>query len=680
MNILYFVGLLGCLAVPAVAADLQGEQLWTGSNGKTFRGTLHKILPDRSKAEFLSQDGKILTVALDKLIQADRDRVLNPSTPSPSQTGDRGDFQPDRAPDRALMPSLDPKSFNSGTNDAMVDALWISLLWWNQAGVLEIPKKGGFERKAEWLHKRLSRLVTSAGRSAASLDDGKRAIEEYFDGELKELAACRVMEEHNDFSAARLSRLAQGANAVILQMTMTYANGRDFSACAALESIEENGKFVMHVFGKRHTGQFKSAPKDKQGEQGRAVWECAMDDSPPLPDQYLRNEPRFFMGNGSWNGVLVLKPYLYRIPGKPSPLPADDDFAPAKEKTVAPAIVPEPVIVAKFPIPFTTRVDVNREWNLVGGRKFQGYPVARKGELTVLKNTNGQQIEVTGADFLDEDRAIFECWNACFGMPQSPPRMDLTYRLKTPRSGNFEVKILTEGLLGSIEFPSDRSRLVFDMKDGAFAVTRHHQNHKGDTINTWTGRFLPEHLLPRKIHPKHTKEELDRFLQASLPGSRKSDLEAVPARYLHYTLPVWHLEFRDPEFSFVLIEQPTVLAALFQFLYWQTAGTSGKQTILFNHEEVPFCRGSKEVFPILAACRMMPLKIQWVHSPDQGFTEEYTRKHRGAFSLELVRASVPDAHPAGTFDIPANARAAPPGTCDSSIPVTPPDFGAPGTR
>lgn len=331
MRALYFTGMLAYLAGPVWGADLQGEQLWTGSNGKVFRGTLHKILPDRSKAEFLSQDGKILTVALANLIQADRERILNPDKPVPSKTGDPAAFRPAGSPDRTLMPSLDPKLFGGSTGESMTDALWISLLWWNQSGVLEIPKKGSFERKAEWLHERLSRLVATGGKSGASSDHAKGGIEEYFSEDLKNVAACRVIEESNDFSAAGLSRLAQGANAVILKMTMTYANSRDFILCAALESLQEDGRFVMHVFGKRYTGQLKPAPKDKKHDSGRVVWEYVLDASPALPEYYARNEARFFMWNGSWNGALVIKPYVYLIPGKPSPLPVDDEFAPAKK-------------------------------------------------------------------------------------------------------------------------------------------------------------------------------------------------------------------------------------------------------------------------------------------------------------------------------------------------------------
>ena len=103
--------------------------------------------------------------------------------------GDPSAFKPESAPDRATIPRLDPKNFGASAWEAMVDAVWVSLLWWEQTNVLEVPKKGDFERKAEWLHKELTRKIASAGKSAVTLEETQKGLEEYFLENLKEVAA-----------------------------------------------------------------------------------------------------------------------------------------------------------------------------------------------------------------------------------------------------------------------------------------------------------------------------------------------------------------------------------------------------------------------------------------------------------------------------------------------------------
>jgi len=328
MNLLRLLGVLGCLGGLAAADDLVSERLWTGINGRAFRGTFHQISADGMKAEFLTEQGKTMTVALANLIQADRERILNRGkavpAANPTPVGDPAAFMPAATPNRTLVPGLDPKQFGGSTNDSLVDALWVSLLWWDQAGVLGVPKKGDLERKAEWLHKQLTRVIAASGGHVASVEEAKKGLEKYFLTELKELATCRTIVEHGDFSAARLAHFAQGANVVILQMSMTYGKRKDFTMCATLEAIDLDGKFAIHVFGRRFTGRLKPVKEQKDRNARTVACEYVLDRREDLPDDYARNEATFFMGTSPLDGVLVLKPYVYQTPGKPSPLPPDE--------------------------------------------------------------------------------------------------------------------------------------------------------------------------------------------------------------------------------------------------------------------------------------------------------------------------------------------------------------------
>ncbi len=300
------------------------ERLWTGVNGKSFRGTFHKLSPDRKKAEFLSADGKLLMVAFDNLIQADRDWILNPPKPpaDPNAPGDPSMFKPVASPNRMLTPMLDPKTFGCATDHSLVDALWISLLWWDQTKVLEVPKKGDLEVKAEWLHKKLTRAVVVGGDNV-SAEDAKKGVEEYFAEELEEIAACRINIYQKDFTPARLAGFLQDSNAVVMRMSMQYANGRDYAVSSVLESMKEDGSFVFHVFGRRFSGRLKLLEKEKQLPGDEVINEYVLDRPGDLPDYYATNEARFFMGMKNWNATLVLKPYVFLTPGKAIPLPAE---------------------------------------------------------------------------------------------------------------------------------------------------------------------------------------------------------------------------------------------------------------------------------------------------------------------------------------------------------------------
>lgn len=310
MNLSIAAALLSILGSLTAAAAPMTERNWTGTNGRTFRGTFHQISPDGTKVDFINTQGKRVTVAFANLSKVDQDLLLAPAAP---QTPAGGGFKSIPAADRSLIPDVDPKDFGGNTDEPLADALWVSLLWWDKTEVLAIPRKGDFEKKAEWLHKELMRALDKGGRGAASLQEGQKAVQEYVAKRHAEKATCRVIIERNDFSTARLARLTGGADIVLLQMTMPYDNGRDFSVTTALETVTEEGGFVFHVFGKRFHGTIKP---DAEGAA-----EFVLANRADLPAHYATSGARFFLKKDTWNGVLVIQPFIYQTPGKPSPVP-----------------------------------------------------------------------------------------------------------------------------------------------------------------------------------------------------------------------------------------------------------------------------------------------------------------------------------------------------------------------
>jgi len=658
--------LLICLAGISLAQDT-AERVWTGSNGKSFRGRFHKLSEDGQKAEFLSSDGKLLAVALGNLIPADRERLLNPVKPSvaPAAAGSSTDFKPAASPDRSMTPLLDPKSFGGSTDESLVDAVWISMLWWDRTGVLEVPKKGEFESKAEWLHKKLTRAMDT-GNDSMSADDAKTGVAKYFSEELKELADCRASVKTLDFSATRLAGMLQGSNAVVMRMSMQYANGRDYAVSAVLVSMSPEGKFVIHLFGKRFAGRIKPMEGSKPGPPGSVPSEYVLDQPEDLPDYYAKNEARFFMGEKSWNATLVLKPYVYLTPGKPAPLPPEEPVVPAAGAPV-PVVVAgstgERVLAPKFPIHFATPVDGRREWVLSDGRKIRGIVTGRGVSQVSLKGDDGQQATVEAGLLSEEDRARVVFWDASRGTPLSIPKLDLTYQFVTPMNGTIGVNVASEGTTGRVCYTKENSTwtLVYDMKDEAFVSTMVHRGKDKETTRVRMGRFLK--VLPREIETRHTQEEVDRFVTGTLPRSPESESAVVPCRRMRFPLWGGGITFRNSEIDFVLCEQPVVAAGLYRLFFSQTAGGEGEKYHVFSPAEVPIADGGESLFPMLAASRMLPLRIVWENARNERITEEYHRvRNAGKFSLELTRAVIPAAFPESHFAIPPAARAMAAGT------------------
>ncbi len=326
---LYTFGLLVAAAAPAE------ERIWTGVNGKTFRGTFLTFEENRTKAVFITSTNQQFIIALENLIPADRDRLTAPDAGMPpvqapaaavagAPDGGEG-FKKLPVANRGLIPALNPKDFGAGDYEALVDAIWIALLWWEKAGILEVPGRGDFEKRAAKLHEKLSREISQGGRSSATLEEGKQGIEAYFKDELEDTAGCRVKIMKDKPTVPLIAGALTDRTAVVMKMSMTYDNRRDFSIAALLESLTPDGNFVFHVFGTRLNGIVKTAADGSQ--------EWIITNRNAIPDYYRNQGPRFFFNKDQWNGLLLMDPFVYATKGKPLPLPPAQPIKPAKPVT-----------------------------------------------------------------------------------------------------------------------------------------------------------------------------------------------------------------------------------------------------------------------------------------------------------------------------------------------------------
>jgi hypothetical protein len=308
------------------APDPTTERTWTGKNGAHFVGTFARTFEqDGRKAQFINSQGKSVIVAFDNLSEADQEIILTFERKAPAETAKPAAshsefFKELPAADRSKIPPLKPKDLGGTDDEALVDAIWVSLLWWEISGIMPIPKSGDVTRKAEWLHKELSRGISKGGRSSASLEDARDGVAEHFEKRMDDVGTCKAT-IHPTVDVETLSKLASGNTIVVLKMTMTYSNSRAFSVASALESMEADGSFVIHMFGTRFTGKMTPMPaKGHPVDRLPKPHLITLNNPDAMPDHYRTQGAAFSIGDNSWNGALSLEPLVYKTPGKKPPV------------------------------------------------------------------------------------------------------------------------------------------------------------------------------------------------------------------------------------------------------------------------------------------------------------------------------------------------------------------------
>ncbi len=383
--------LLPCLAaliVSAAAGDLEGERVWTGANGKTLRGTYVRTLEDGAKVEIRMSTGKLQVIALENLSGGDRQLVEKENRggmggllrdltkkggaglrekvdeltggeadalaeeiservekevdrakeflggkdpedePRRTGTGPFARFKAEPHVDRKGIPVINQGEFGNKASDCVPSAFCNFLLWWDEIGYLEIPKRGDFEDKAEWIHSRIARYCGTRNTAGTSVDEAREGFAKYFEKDIGDLAAHRCFRDH-DLRPENLARYTTGTDATMLEVTIRRPPGRDSGHWVALVEAWPDGTLVFNTWGMRFEGRMK--PLEKSSETvtvGRQLvpattYEIEIINPDDLPDAYKNQETRFILDPRNWDGVVVVRPYRYREEGKPAALPGD---------------------------------------------------------------------------------------------------------------------------------------------------------------------------------------------------------------------------------------------------------------------------------------------------------------------------------------------------------------------
>ncbi|MBK1826961.1 hypothetical protein [Haloferula rosea] len=678
MNLKTLAALLLCIIV-AHGDNLREERIWTGKNGKTFRGIFLQVTTDEKSAQIASNTGKVFTIALANLSDPDRQLILDsrpssrePAADQPAEAGENnldGFKNPPPMPRSTIMPTT-PEAVGSRKSDELVDPFWQFIGWWDTEKVLPIPREGDFDERLEWAHERLARYCKiRTGGSVIDVEKLREGLEEYFEEHLKDKATI-VVREDTDFSPARLHQYASDMNAVVLRLSMIYESGRRYRACAAVESVEPNGDAVLHLWGCRKKVRIEIDKRRPPKSMGRSLsssmdsYKIIPENLDGLPDFVGDNEAKLYVDPKEWDTVVIAKPYLFATEGKRRTPPTDDPlFKPAVFRK-APPVNAQTAGRIELPLDFRSSTTPSRPWHFADGSSFEGkLSFDRTGEPS-LRDNSGKTRPLDVSSLTEEDQATYHFAHGCSGAAATPERLELHYQLKTQHGDDYEFIITTEGSLGRVDCPQLASSLIFDLKDQAYSCIRKSRRYFG----RWGGTGL----VPLQRFASIDESKKHEAFTDTVRGAPASDSFRFPARSASFS--VAGKTFTQPRVEFTLIKEPTAMTAIYQML---NAGPPAdrnpdnpkdptrQRSIVFSlSTEVSNHNGLREIGPRFVDHYLLPLRIHWTNLRNTSWVQEEDRlKSSGQFSLSLTSAKVPGAFPADHFRIPDEAHKAEIGTC-----------------
>lgn len=320
--------------VAAVAGELDSERIWTSQDGKTLRGTCVRTINNGTQIEVLTGTGKVFNIAVANLSEADRLLVAkgrastDRSTSKIENPGNPSAFKTFPALDRSKLPVISQGDFGNKASDCVPSSFCNFLLWWDQAGVLAIPKRGDFNEKAEWIHSRMARYCVTRNNSGTSADKAAEGFKEYFEKDLGEVATLKARIDY-DLRPENLARYTIDGNATMLALTIREAPRHDSGHWVALVSASPNGTIVFHTWGARFEGKLEVLEKKPEmihlgAQQVSATsYEIKIRNTQDLPEWFRNGDQQLILDPAQWDSIYVLKPFVYAEKGKPVRAPAD---------------------------------------------------------------------------------------------------------------------------------------------------------------------------------------------------------------------------------------------------------------------------------------------------------------------------------------------------------------------
>jgi len=331
-----------CVSGVLSASTPDEIRTWRGKNGASFQGQMARVIDD--KVEIISKSGKAYTIAISNLSQTDQRFVLEHTQPATGAEGDSGPeswqtsgkFKPHSTIDRGTIPIIAQGEFGQKASDCVPSAFCNFVLWWDNEGFLEIPKRGDFEDKAEWIHTQMARHCGTRNTRGTSLQEAKEGFTEYFEKRLEDTATLRFKADY-DIRPENLARYTVGANATMLGMSIRRGPRHDSGHWVALVSAKPDGTIVFHTWGERFIGKltvFEEDPSDVtiSGQTiPKTSYQIKIQNQEDLPDRMREESVQFLLIPEQWDGIYTLRPYAFAEEGKPSDPPLDALMISAKD-------------------------------------------------------------------------------------------------------------------------------------------------------------------------------------------------------------------------------------------------------------------------------------------------------------------------------------------------------------
>jgi len=251
-------------------------------------------------------------------------------------TGAFAAFKPEPQVDRLRMPVINQSDFGQNSSDCVPSSFSNFVLWWDQVGYLEVPKRGDFEDKAEWVHTRMARYCRTRNTAGTHISKAINGFATYFEKELEGIAGMRFFQDC-DLTPTNLTRRVAGSDATMLGITIHQPPGHDSAHWVALAEADEKGRLVFHTWGARLEGTMtvheKSDKTVRLQELGTlntqevpaTSYEIKISNPGDLPAWIKTHPTRFFLRPERYDGIFIVRPYRYKESDEPAPLPLDPD-------------------------------------------------------------------------------------------------------------------------------------------------------------------------------------------------------------------------------------------------------------------------------------------------------------------------------------------------------------------
>lgn len=668
--------LLLSLLLPLVSLSTHANELtslrnWTGVNGKVIRATYAGTSEKGTKVMLMDTRGKLLTVAISNLIESDRELIASKGRPAEEKpvAGKVGDFRAIPPLDRDKLPIISQGDFGSKSSDCVPSSFCNFLLWWDQEGILEIPKKGDFDKKAEWIHTKLARYCGTRNTAGTNVHKATEGFLQYFNKDIADLATLKIHVDY-DLTPENIARYTTGELATMFQMTIRRGARHDSGHWVALVEADPDGKVVFHTWGARFEGTMKVLEEnpdtiERDGQSvPRTVYEIVVENKPDLPEWFRNSDRRFILDPANWDSIYVLRPYIYTMPGSRVKAPEDPlfkqevkDGARVVERPGQTPIIVNPTEFAQpeFPYPPPANGTLpTRKWKLENGRTLEARIDDYAHEEIAFITTNRKTVKLPLAELGPAGRAVALIDGGTLGDPMPVDRISLSYRLTTGPKNVTDLRIDIEGPLARVQLMKPNQWLTIDTSDGSFVI-KTSPDSQATPVPVTIGRVklldFEANDVFEQLHANYAKAGLKHG-----------------ARYSGRDVRTKMNAYNSDEMTLTLsgVELPALPQALACLQSQEISGYRVKpRPVFFMRGKGSNVRLNQSTMPrpfaFLGNTRLLPVEAKWKQ-------QRIGQRSKIEHSLTLLGAEIPDSFPEEHFSIPAEARTMDPGNFKSARP------------